>query len=123
MPTPRNFTAELQAARDAQDWESHTRIWEERRAAAVDADEARLRAPRVAILIHPCVGLLTFACDENGVADGCAHMMQCACAARDAAVYDTAADIGETFDINHVGTLKSRVTVLWDVPSHAGNAS
>jgi len=35
----RNFTNELQAARDANDWEAHARIWEERRTASVEHDE------------------------------------------------------------------------------------
>lgn len=38
----RNFQAELQAARTAGDWEAHARIWEERRLAEVDADEAAI---------------------------------------------------------------------------------
>lgn len=40
----RDFSAELAAARDAQDWAAHERIWEERRVAAVTADEADLHA-------------------------------------------------------------------------------
>jgi hypothetical protein len=40
MSAPRDFTAELAEARKAEDWKTHARIWEERRLAAVDADEA-----------------------------------------------------------------------------------
>lgn len=39
----RDFSAELQAARVAQDWAAHERIWEERRHADVAADEEALR--------------------------------------------------------------------------------
>lgn len=38
----RDFAAELAAARAAEDWTAHERIWEERRAADVAADEAAL---------------------------------------------------------------------------------
>jgi hypothetical protein len=38
----RDFTAELKAARDAEDWSAHERIWEERRHADVSRDEAAL---------------------------------------------------------------------------------
>lgn len=37
--SPRDFAAELEAARIAGDWDAHARIWEERRVAAVEADE------------------------------------------------------------------------------------
>lgn len=50
----RNFAAELQAARDAQDWDAHARIWEERRLAVVAAEEAALAeygAERIAAAI------------------------------------------------------------------------
>lgn len=40
----RDFSKELQAARDAQDWAAHERIWEDRRVADVAADEADLHA-------------------------------------------------------------------------------
>jgi len=40
--TARNFAAELAAAREAEDWTAHARIWEERRAASVASDEAAL---------------------------------------------------------------------------------
>jgi len=39
---PRDFAAELAAARAAQDWAAHERIWEERRIAAVEFNEANL---------------------------------------------------------------------------------
>lgn len=42
--TNRNFSVEIEAARKAQDWEAHSRIWDERRRAEVLADEARLEA-------------------------------------------------------------------------------
>lgn len=42
MSGPRDFAAELVAAREAGDWEAHARIWDERLAAAVDADEVAL---------------------------------------------------------------------------------
>jgi hypothetical protein len=38
----RDFAAELQAARAAEDWAAHERIWEERRLAEVACDEAAL---------------------------------------------------------------------------------
>lgn len=48
--TQRDFSAELQAAREAQDWAAHERIWEERRVASVEADETALRdAPFVTV--------------------------------------------------------------------------
>lgn len=40
----RNFRAELDAAAEAQDWEAHARIWDERRIACVERDEADLAA-------------------------------------------------------------------------------
>ena len=40
--TRRNFAAELQAARNAQAWAAHERIWEERRMADVEQDELEL---------------------------------------------------------------------------------
>jgi hypothetical protein len=43
---PRNFAAELAAARTAGDWAAHERIWDERRVADVDADEASLAEVR-----------------------------------------------------------------------------
>lgn len=46
MTAPRDFEAELAAARAAEDWEAHARIWEERRQASVAADEASLRNSR-----------------------------------------------------------------------------
>lgn len=39
----RDFSAELQAAREAQDWVAHAQIWEDRRCANVESDEAMLR--------------------------------------------------------------------------------
>lgn len=42
MIGPRDFSAELAAAREAGDWEAHARIWEERAHAEVSADEAAL---------------------------------------------------------------------------------
>ena len=45
MRPSRDFAAELQAARAAQDWAAHERIWEERRCADVDRDEASLEMP------------------------------------------------------------------------------
>lgn len=39
----RDFAAELQAARAAEDWASHERLWEERRSAEVAADEQALK--------------------------------------------------------------------------------
>ena len=41
--TARNYAAELEAARAAGDWDAHTRIWEERRVASVEADEAAVK--------------------------------------------------------------------------------
>ena len=38
----RNFAAELDAARASNDWDACERIWEERRVASVEADEAML---------------------------------------------------------------------------------
>ena len=38
----RDFQAELQAARDAGDWVAHSNIWEARRVADVEADEASI---------------------------------------------------------------------------------
>lgn len=46
----------------------------------------------VAVLVHPIVGMLVV--DEPSA-------------------NDVADDIGETFDLNEVGTLKSRVTLCW----------
>jgi hypothetical protein len=40
--TTRDFTAELEAAREAGNWDAHARIWEERRLAEVESDEAQL---------------------------------------------------------------------------------
>jgi hypothetical protein len=45
MTDRRDYAAELDATRKAQDWDAHERIWEERRAAEVDADEAILDEP------------------------------------------------------------------------------
>lgn len=42
--TSRDFAAELKAAREANDWDTHARIWEERRCADVDCDEAMLQS-------------------------------------------------------------------------------
>jgi hypothetical protein len=41
----RDFAAELVEAREAQDWDAHERIWEERRVASVEDDEASLNEP------------------------------------------------------------------------------
>lgn len=38
----RDFRAELDAASQAEDWDAHARIWDERRCAEVDYDEAML---------------------------------------------------------------------------------
>lgn len=40
MDKDRNFAAELNVAREAGDWAAHERIWEERRVARVEAEEA-----------------------------------------------------------------------------------
>lgn len=40
--TTRDFAAELKAARIAEDWATHERVWEERRVASVARDEAAL---------------------------------------------------------------------------------
>lgn len=48
---------------------------------------------KMALLFHPIVGMLSF--DDP---DLCS---------------DTAEDIGEMFDLNDIGTLKSRVYVVW----------
>lgn len=53
MSAPRDFAAELAAARAAEDWEAHSRIWEERRGADVDADERRLEAARAKVASDP----------------------------------------------------------------------
>jgi hypothetical protein len=42
MAKPRDFQAELEAACKAEDWEAFGRIWEERRIAEVEYDEAML---------------------------------------------------------------------------------
>ena len=39
---PRDYAAELRTAKDAGDWASHERIWEERRVGSVEADEFAL---------------------------------------------------------------------------------
>jgi hypothetical protein len=41
---PRDFSAELEAARSAGDWQAHARIWDERNQASVDFDEAAIKA-------------------------------------------------------------------------------
>lgn len=51
----RDFTVELHAARDAQDWDAHSRIWDERCAAEVDHDEAQLTYPTIANVVQPGV--------------------------------------------------------------------
>lgn len=40
--SPRDFSAELAAARTSGDWTSHERIWDERNVASVEADEASI---------------------------------------------------------------------------------
>lgn len=44
----RDFAAELQAARAAEDWAAHERIWEDRRQADIARDEAMLTDASVA---------------------------------------------------------------------------
>lgn len=38
----RNITQEIEEARRNEDWELHAKLWEERRVAEVEADEASL---------------------------------------------------------------------------------
>lgn len=53
----------------------------------------------LAILVHPLVGILTFADDHYADTFMAAH--------------DAADDIGEMFDLNEIDVLKSRTTIVW----------
>lgn len=64
----------------------------------ITMEPAKPIAPATAVLVHPMVGILVFEGNAATV---------------DAAVRAAADDIGRDFDLNAIGTLKSRTTICW----------
>lgn len=65
---PRDFAAELRAARDDGDWEASARIWDERIAAAVEADEAILSDIHLAYAAPKLLAALEAICADHAMA-------------------------------------------------------